>query len=277
MEKGRLFTFGCSHTQYRWPSWANILGLGFKEFYNFGQPASGMFYMKYQFFYAKEHFKFHKNDTLLFMLSDEARIDYVKDKEWFNSGLAFNSKHLLGDKLFDHYTLTHAIESTYINLYYLKRELDEIGCNYEIMYAFPHLINEDDNFFDDNIKKICEKMYRLTNTDIKPLTDFGKKMESELGYKNYTFYRDKNKKIGNVVLDTHFEDAHFTVITHLEYVKKYLSKYYDDKNDDIVKKWHLDVPIDKHESEVIDKFYNLINKDKVVFINGVMDKIHLKK
>lgn len=273
MEKNRLFTFGCSHTQYRWPSWANILGLSFKEFYNFGQPGSGIFYMMYQFVYANKHFKFRKDDTLIFMLSDEARLDFVKDKTWFNSGLAFASKHLLGEKLFEHYTLTHAIESTYIYVYFLKKELEEIGCNYEIMYAFPPVVDENDSFFDDNVKSIWRNKYQLTNTSIKSLTEFAKENCGE----TYTFYRDENKKIGNNLLSTCFKDGHFSVLTHLKYVKKYLSKYYDNSNDDIVKKWHSVVPINKHESEVIDMFYNTINKNKVIFVNGIMDKIHLKK
>jgi ACT domain-containing protein len=275
MEKNRLFTFGCSHTQYRWPSWANILGLSFKEFYNLGRPGSGIFYMVYQFVYANEHFKFRRDDTLIFMLSDEARIDFVKENDWLVAGLAFNSKHIFGEKLFEHYTITHAIESTYIFLYFLKKELESIGCNYEIIYAFTPVIHESDEIISDNLKSIWNKKFNLTSNKIKSLTEFAK--QDDIRDSSYSFYRDRNTLVGGKILPVYYNDSHFTVLTHLMYVKKYLSKYYDDVNDSIVKDWHQKVPVDKHDSNVINMFYNTINKNKVEFINGVMTKIHLKK
>ena len=32
----RLFTFGCSFTNYAWPTWADFLGLEFEHFENWG-------------------------------------------------------------------------------------------------------------------------------------------------------------------------------------------------------------------------------------------------
>jgi hypothetical protein len=39
--KRRLFTFGCSYTQWLWPTWADILGTGFDEFQNWGLRGAG--------------------------------------------------------------------------------------------------------------------------------------------------------------------------------------------------------------------------------------------
>ena len=264
MGKTRLFTFGCSHTQYRWPSWANILGLSFKEFYNLGQTGSGIFYMVYQFVYANEYFKFKKDDTLIFMLSDEARIDIIKQNDWLVNGLAFNSKDVFGEKLFEHYTLTHAVESTYIFLYLLKKELENIGCNYEIIYAFPPIISKDDKFADDKLKSIWSKKFNLTNTKIKSLTEFAEKDNTMNGC--YSFYKNKDNKNK---LPMYYTDSHFSVLTHLGYVKKYLSKYYDNKHDDIVKDWHHKVPVDRDASELDNVFNNILDKNRVKFVNGV--------
>jgi len=271
MEKNRLFTFGCSHTKYRWPSWADILGLNFNEFYNFGRPGSGIFYMMYQFTFGNEHFKFTEDDTLIFMLSDEARIDIIKENDWLVAGLAFNSTHIFGKKLFDHYSEVHAVESTYIYVYYLKKMLDEIGCNYEIMYAFPPLI-EKKELYSENLINIWNKKFNLTNTNIKSLTEFCKSINDI----QYSFYRDENTIIDDKKLPTYYIDNHFSVLGHLEYIKKYLNEYYSNKFDDIVYEWHNKVPIDKHESEVINMFYNTINKNKVEFINGYLTEVHLK-
>lgn len=37
----RLFTFGCSFTNYAWPTWADFLGLEFESFENWGVPGIG--------------------------------------------------------------------------------------------------------------------------------------------------------------------------------------------------------------------------------------------
>jgi len=37
----RLFTFGCSFTNYSWPTWADFLGLEFDYFENWGVPGIG--------------------------------------------------------------------------------------------------------------------------------------------------------------------------------------------------------------------------------------------
>ena len=36
----RLFTFGCSFTQWKWPTWADYIGINFDEYYNAGQAGS---------------------------------------------------------------------------------------------------------------------------------------------------------------------------------------------------------------------------------------------
>jgi len=261
MENTRLFTFGCSHTKYRWPSWADILGLNCKEFYNFGRPGTGIFYMIYQFTFANQHFKFNKNDTLIFMLSDEARVDIIKDKNWLVSGLVFNSVDVFGKKFFEHYSLTHAIESTYVHVYFLKEILDKIGCKYEIIYAFPPPISIED---DTPLTELWKKTFNLTNTNIKSLTEFAKNEND----KSYTFKKNYGLTAIDKLFETNVTDGHYTITCHLNYIKKYLSKYYNEKYDDVVIKWENSVPVGGFETEVVDKFYYTINKNKVEFING---------
>ena len=47
LEPKRIFTFGCSFTNYLWSTWANILGYEFREaeFYNFGKSGAGNQYI----------------------------------------------------------------------------------------------------------------------------------------------------------------------------------------------------------------------------------------
>ena len=41
----RLFTFGCSFTNYRWSSWADCLAPEFDYFENWGQAGGGNHYI----------------------------------------------------------------------------------------------------------------------------------------------------------------------------------------------------------------------------------------
>ena len=41
MKFKRAFVFGCSFTQYYWPTWADILGREFNKFENWGQCGGG--------------------------------------------------------------------------------------------------------------------------------------------------------------------------------------------------------------------------------------------
>ena len=61
----RLFTFGCSHTNHYWHSWADILGLGFDKYYNFGKAGTGNFRILNQVQRANEYFEFTKDDYIV--------------------------------------------------------------------------------------------------------------------------------------------------------------------------------------------------------------------
>lgn len=266
MENKRLFTFGCSHTQYKWPSWADILGLSFKEFYNLGQAGSGIFYMLYQFTFGNEYFKFTKNDTLIFMLSNEARVDIVKRDNWLTKGYAFASDDVFGEKFFKQYSETHAIESSYIYVYYLKEMLDKIGCRYEIIYAFESNLETLKDIINKQTSSIWHKKYKLTNTNIPSLTDFSRIIND----RSYNFIDTQTKKL--------YTDGHFTISTHLQYVKKYLSKYYNEENDKIVKQWEIKVPLNDYENVLLEVFWETIHKNKIRFTNGVIEnEFKLKK
>lgn len=260
MEKNRLFTFGCSHTQYRWPTWADIIGLNYSEFYNFGQPGSGIFFMLYQFVFANEHFEFNKNDTLLFMLSNEARIDIIKKENWLREGLAFNSIDVFGEKFFEHYSEIHAVESSYVNVYFLKEMLDKIGCKYELFYAFEPFFKNKSNLFDTTTIDIWNKTFNLTNKNIKSLTEFAKSIN------------DNSYYLINSETNEGYTDGHFKISTHLNYVKTYLSKYYNEKNDEVVKKWEMEKINNELDYEVEKKFVNITKKNKLIFINGILKK-----
>jgi hypothetical protein len=264
MEKNRLFTFGCSHTQYKWPSWADILGLSYKEFYNLGNPGSGIFYMLYQFKFANEYYKFDKDDTLIFMLSNETRIDIIKKERWLLSGHVYSNVDVFGKQFLEHYSERHAIESSYIYLSFLKEMLDTIGCKYEIVFAFKSPITE--SLKDDELLTNMWNNYKnLTNVSIDSLTSYSESVMDN----SYPFINSHNQK--------KYRDGHFTIKTHLGFVKKYLKQYYDEKCDTTVNEWDILIKnlINKEDSLLINSISKIVIENKVGFVNGKIKKYKL--
>jgi hypothetical protein len=92
----RLFTFGCSFTQYKWPTWADILGREFDYYENWGKQGAGNQYIFHSLIECNQRHQFNKNDTIVVMWTESLREDrYVKD-QWIVSGNV--NLHLVYDK-----------------------------------------------------------------------------------------------------------------------------------------------------------------------------------
>jgi len=79
---GRLYTFGCSMTRYRWPTWADIVGTCWNKFENWAQPGAGNQYIFNSIMECNARNNFNSNDTILIMWSGISRIDYYQSNAW---------------------------------------------------------------------------------------------------------------------------------------------------------------------------------------------------
>ena len=84
--QGRLFTFGCSFTSYRWPTWADILGRKFDSFENWAQGGAGNQYIFNSLIEAYQRNSFTKNDTIIIMWSGTDREDRYINGAWYTAG-----------------------------------------------------------------------------------------------------------------------------------------------------------------------------------------------
>jgi len=83
---GRLFTFGCSFTQYTWPTWADILGEQFKVTENWGRSGSGNQYIFLSLIEAISSRKITSDDTVIIMWSTVNRHDWYREHQWHGHG-----------------------------------------------------------------------------------------------------------------------------------------------------------------------------------------------
>lgn len=88
---GRLFTFGCSFTQYMWPTWANIVAYDLqKELYNFAWSGIGNVAIMNRVMEADLKFKFTPEDKIMIMWSSWSRDDAVIKGMWSQHGSRWN-------------------------------------------------------------------------------------------------------------------------------------------------------------------------------------------
>lgn len=86
----RLFTFGCSFTNYRWSTWADCLAPEFDYFENWGQAGGGNQYIFNSIMECDQRHKFCEGDTVIVCWTSTQRDDRYVDKRWHTLGNVFN-------------------------------------------------------------------------------------------------------------------------------------------------------------------------------------------
>ena len=76
----RLFTFGCSFTNYRWSTWADILGQNYNEYQNWGQSGAGNHYIFNSVMEADQRHCFGSGDTVIVCWTSIHREDRYTDR-----------------------------------------------------------------------------------------------------------------------------------------------------------------------------------------------------
>lgn len=108
----RLFTFGCSFTQYwRWPTWADALGQQAGYFENWGLCGSGNSFIFNSLVECNQRHRLHNEDTVIIMWTNTSREDrYVKD-HWLGMG---NIYWTAGQELPAEYVRRYACERGFL-------------------------------------------------------------------------------------------------------------------------------------------------------------------
>lgn len=78
----RFFAFGCSYTRYFYPTWADLIGSNFDEYYNYGQAGSGNRYIFNAIIEASIIHKFTNDDVIFIQWSGVERTDKYINNAW---------------------------------------------------------------------------------------------------------------------------------------------------------------------------------------------------
>jgi hypothetical protein len=99
----RLFTFGCSFTNYRWSTWADCLAPEFDYFENWAQSGAGNHYIFNSVMEADQQHKFTAGDTVVVCWSGINREDRYIDGRWHTPGNVHFAKTVYHPEYLMHY------------------------------------------------------------------------------------------------------------------------------------------------------------------------------
>lgn len=88
----RLFTIGCSFTEYFYPTWANVLSksMANAEFYNLGLSGTSNPFIANRLVEGNLKFKFCETDLVVVMWTTTARETHYVRGRWYNPGNIFS-------------------------------------------------------------------------------------------------------------------------------------------------------------------------------------------
>lgn len=78
----RFFAFGCSFTQYYWPTWADLISKEISESYNYGKSGAGNHFIFNNLMECDARNKFKAGDLVIVKWTNVAREDRYVDKWW---------------------------------------------------------------------------------------------------------------------------------------------------------------------------------------------------
>jgi hypothetical protein len=200
MTKGRLFTFGCSLTNYYWPTWADILGYD-RDHQNWGLPGLGNVGIFLHVIEAGYRCNIGPEDEVVIMWTYLGREDrYVKDK-WITPG---NPIEEYGENWVVKYSCEKgSMIKELACMASLIHVLNDWGCSYKFLSIelseVPDYLKK--NNITDEIIKIYSNVFEVLS---KPSL--------------YKFFLEKyGQKIPPVKLK--YKDNHPTPASFLEFVK----------------------------------------------------------
>jgi len=133
---GRLFTFGCSFTNYWWPTWADIMHSQYHG-ENWGMPGGGNKFIFESLIECMVTNNINKDDTVIIMWSSWSREDRYINGFWYLYGTVYNNRFYDEAFLKKYWSDEGAILDSLNWMSASCKMLDLIGCKYIITSAYP--------------------------------------------------------------------------------------------------------------------------------------------
>ncbi len=251
----RFFSFGCSFTKYKWPTWADIIAYDLNcTYYNFGKSGAGNMYISNIIAQADNFFQFNKHDLVVICWTNVFREDrYTSKQEWILPG-NLSTQQIYDRKFVRKYnSIEHCLLRDYAQIYFVYQLLKS-----KTNLQFLCMINPFDIFDQfDNTIVVNKKLDVLKNTYSSIIDIMPKDYYAYLWNNNL-----ENKKADCKKIHKYFDDCHPTPNEHLKYIQ-HVSNYNFSKSIEKIK------AINNNMEEQIKDIYNITqSKDKYIYNFG---------
>jgi hypothetical protein len=102
----RFFAFGCSVTNYKWLTWADIIGNQIEVYENWAEQGAGNYFIFNSFIEADTRHNFNEDDLIIIFWSTKEREDRYHNNQWTHAPVQ-NQKKIYGNKWFKEFSLDY--------------------------------------------------------------------------------------------------------------------------------------------------------------------------
>lgn len=217
--KKTFYSFGCSYTNFAWPTWANFVGTQFDRHVSYAKSGAGNRYIFLSVLDALQTYEIYKDDVFIIQWSSLCREDRILPNNNFKTpgNLDYQSEYpkCFVEKLFN--PLQQVIElEKYI--YVLKEVLNSNNITFRMTNMYEPYLGEflgEPVLSDINLKNYEELKQNGALSKLKRIMGFNflTSIENIIPDRNEIFYIKYGKH-----LDIQTDD-HPTVSQHLAYAK----------------------------------------------------------
>jgi hypothetical protein len=179
----RLFTFGCSFTNYRWSTWADCLAPEFDHFENWGQAGGGNQYIFNSVMEADQRHCFGDGDTVVVCWTSLDREDRYVDGRWHTPGNAHFATNVFNKE----YLKTHMDERGFLirDLACIKAVKTLLESRHNLKWEFLSMVElMAMPFPSDNVSKHRDVMRLYENVVLSIKPGYDKTVFKNTGYPN---------------------------------------------------------------------------------------------
>lgn len=206
MENKRFFAYGCSFTHYAWPTWADLLGRQYTEYFNYGQAGAGNQFIFNALMESDEHHKIAKNDLVIVQWSCSSREDRYTRGKWICPGGIAN--YYTDEEFKKFFDFRGFLIRDLATIKATKSFLDNIGCEYYFISMVPLTSNNE-----------YEKTF---NSETKDVDDFYKNTLSYIKPSYLEILGDYSHRRPKVLHGITIDDSHPLPSEHYAYLKQVL-------------------------------------------------------
>jgi len=235
----RFFAFGCSFTNFKWWTWADIIGRYFNkdDYFNLGLGASGNGNIFYRIIESHKRFKITSNDLVIVQWTNPLRETRYVNNQWLLTGNITRPNQYYNrwfiDNLID--PRGYFLETAY-KISATKLIFENIGCDWDMLSLD----------LDDNQVRKYDDIVNVFKNDLNCIKPSFHNLLNNFKYNTRLSEHADDKKYNRG------KDYHPTPLMHLEYLNKIYNLSIPTYIKDQISQSNVDALLGKMQDNVYD-------------------------